>query len=315
MTNVIPDDPRGPAERAFRERMQPLLALADQHPDASEVFIDGEDIRLSFGDERRRFRYADFPALTPRAVQAAGAAAAVFAGVQFGPHPPALPLISVKIPPDLRVTYVQPPAADRWHVAIRFLRTRSLTLEDYVRQAVMTEPQMQEVRQLLAERRNIIVSGGTGTGKTTLLRALLAEIATTERLVIIEDTPELAVPGENVVHLHTTLTTDLAMLLRQTLRLTPDRITLGEVRGPEALELVRAMNTGHDGTLCTLHSNGAAEALGRLHTLVAEAQPSFSFAGIANAVDIVLQIEGRGDRRRLTDIWRVPRGSETGSAS
>jgi type IV secretion system protein VirB11 len=200
-------------------------------------------------------------------------------------------------------------------VAVRFLRTRSLTLEDYVRQGVMTEPQMREVRQLLAERRNILVSGGTGTGKTTLLRALLADIATVERLVIIEDTPELAVPGENVVHLHTTLTTDLAMLLRQTLRLTPDRITLGEVRGPEALELVRAMNTGHDGTLCTLHSNGAAEALRRLHTLVAEAQPSFPFAGIASAVDVVLQIEGRGHRRRLADIWRMPRISEAGPAS
>jgi Flp pilus assembly CpaF family ATPase len=118
---------------------------------------------------------------------------------------------------------------------------------------------MQEVRLLLAERRNIIVSGSTGTGKITLLRALLTDIARSERLVIIEDTPELAVPGDNVVHLHTTLTTDLAMLLRQTLRLTPDRITLGEVRGPEALELVRAMNIAHDGTLCTLHSNPVAD--------------------------------------------------------
>ena len=88
-------------------------------------------------------------------------------------------------------------------MAVRFLRSRSLTLEDYVDQGVMTGPE-QEVRQLLAERRNIIVSGGTGTGKTTLLRALL-RIATTEGLVIIEDTPELAVPGDNVVHLHTTL--------------------------------------------------------------------------------------------------------------
>jgi type IV secretion system protein TrbB len=178
----------------------------------------------------------------------------------------------------------------------------------------MTEPQMQEVRRLLAERRNLVVSGGTGTGKTTLLRALLAEIAQAERLVIIEDTPELALAGDNVVHLHTTLTTDLALLLRQTLRLTPDRITLGEVRGPEALELVRAMNTGHDGTLCTLHSNGAAEALRRLHMLVAEAQPSFPFEGIVRAVDVVLQLEGRGERRRLVDIWHMPRASTAEAA-
>ena len=124
MISTTPDDPRGTAEQAFRERMRPLLALADEHAEASELFIDGEDIRLAFGDQRRRFGYADFPGLTPRAVQAAGAAAAVFAGVEFGPHPPARPLLSVKIPPDLRVTYVQPPAADRWHVAVRFLRSR-----------------------------------------------------------------------------------------------------------------------------------------------------------------------------------------------
>lgn len=304
------DDPRLEAERAFRERMRPLIALADEHPDASEVFVDGRDIRLSFGDERRLFRYTDFPGLTPRAVQAAGAAAAVFAGVEFGPQLPASPMISVKIPPDLRVTYVQPPAADGWHVALRFLRTRSLTLEDYVRQGVMTEPQVLEIRRLLAEHRNIIVSGGTSTGKTTLLRALLGEVAERERLIVIEDTPELAVPGDNVVHLHTAPNVDLAMLLRQTLRLTPDRITLGEVRGPEALELVRAMNTGHDGTLCTLHSNGAVEALSRLYTLVAEAQPSFPFAGIGRAVDVVLQLTGRGANRRLSVIWHVPRSGD-----
>jgi type IV secretion system protein TrbB len=152
------------------------------------------------------------------------------------------------------------------------------------------------------------------TGKTTLLRALLIEISSHERLVIVEDTPEPAIEGENVVQLQTTLAVDLAMLLRSTLRLTPDRIVLGEVRGPEALELVRVVNTGHDGTLCTLHSNGAVEALRRLHTLVAEAQPSFPpFEGIISAADVVLQLKGRGGRRRLAEVWPVPHGGgETG---
>jgi type IV secretion system protein VirB11 len=300
-------DPRAVAEEVFRDRLGPVLVLAERYPDASDVFIDGDTVRVCLGDERLALPISEF-GLTRRAVEAAGAAAAVFAGVEFGPSPPARPLLSVKIPPDLRVTFVRPPAADGWHVDIRFLRTRALTLDDYVRQGVMTPDQPAEVRSLLRTRKTVVVSGGTGTGKTTLLRALLAEVADRERLVVIEDTPELAVPGENVVQLQTTLNVDLAQLLRQTLRLTPDRIVLGEVRGPEALELVRAMNTGHDGTLCTLHSNGAGEALRRLHTLVAEAQPGFPFGGVLSAVDHVLQLEGRGDGRRLADIWPVPRG-------
>ena len=131
-------DPWVAAEAACRDRLRPIIDLGARHPDATDVFIDGDAIRVSLGDQRLRFGYADFPGLTPRAVEAAGAAAAVFAGVEFGPSPPARPLISVKIPPDLRVTFVRPPAADGWHVDIRFLRTRALTLEDYVAQGVMT---------------------------------------------------------------------------------------------------------------------------------------------------------------------------------
>src|SRR3954453_1289937 len=188
-------DPRAIAEAVFRDRLGPVLALAERHPDATDVFIDGDAIRLSLGDERRLFGFEDFPGLTPPGVGAAGAAAAVFAGVEFGPSPPARPLLSVTVPPDLRVTFVRPPAADAWHVDIRFLRPRALTLDDYVRQGVATEAQIQEIRGLLEARKSLIVSGGTGAGKTTFLRALLAEVSSHERLVVIEDTPELAVPG------------------------------------------------------------------------------------------------------------------------
>jgi Flp pilus assembly CpaF family ATPase len=110
---------------------------------------------------------------------------------------------------------------------------------------------------------------------------MLPEIVSDRRLIVLEDTPELAVPGAH--HYQTTPNTSLSDLLRHTLRSNPDQIAPGEVREPEALELVRAKNTGHDGTLCTLHSNDAAEALHRLHSLVAEVQPSFPFEGVVNA--------------------------------
>lgn len=120
------------------------------------------------------------------------------------------------------------------------------------------------------------------------------------------DTPEIALAGDNVVHLHTTHAVDLAALSRQDLRMRPDRIAPGEVCGPEAPELVRAMNTGHDGTLAMLHSNGAREAIHRLHMLVAEAQPTFPVEAITGAVDHALQLAGRGGGRRLAESWPVP---------
>lgn len=295
---------REAALQRFRSLMAPLLALAAPYPDATEILLDGDELRIDTGDRLLRLPPEQYRGHEP-SLRAAIDAAAVFAGAEFGSAGSASPLLSVKVPPDLRVSAVIPPAADTLHLSIRFLRARDLTLEDYVAQGVMTPEQMGTLRRLLAERRNLLVSGGTSTGKTTLLRALLRELAGRQRLLVLEDTPELALAGDNVVHLHTARGVDLALLLRQSLRLRPDRIVLGEVRGPEALELVRAMNTGHDGTLATLHSNGAEEALHRLHTLVAEAQPRFPLAAITAAVDHVVQLAGRGTARRLSEIWPV----------
>jgi type IV secretion system protein TrbB len=298
---------REAAARRFRELLGPLLALADGYPGATEILLDGDELRIDTGDRVVRVT-PDEHRCDERAARAAVDAAAVFAGAEFGGAGTAAPLLSVKIPPDLRVSAVVPPAADAFHLSVRFLRARDLSLDDYVAQGVVTPGQAGEVRRLLAERRNVLVSGGTSTGKTTLLRALLRELAGDQRLLVLEDTPEIALAGDNVVHLRTTLGVDLAALLRQSLRMRPDRIVLGEVRGPEALELVRAMNTGHDGTLATLHSNGADEAVRRLHTLVAEAQPTFPLDAVRSAVDYVLQLTGRGEARRLAEVWRVAKG-------
>lgn len=300
------DNHRAAAEHSFQQSLGPLLDAAQSMPNVTDVFIDGTTIGIASNGTTARYTFDDFPGLTPKSVQAAAMAAAVFSGQEFGGQMPAMPLISVKLPPDLRVTVVRPPVGETWHLTIRFLAGRKLTVRDYVEHGVMTEAQAQQILWLVDNRKNILISGSTGAGKTTLLRALLAYAARDgQRVLVIEDTPELSVDGESVVHLHTATGVDMAALLRLTLRMSPDRIVLGEVRGPEALELVRAMNTGHDGCLATLHSNGAKEALDRLWTLVVEGQPTFPFAGVVRAIDAVVQIQGQGGKRRVSDIWLV----------
>ena len=161
----------------FRERLGPVLALAERYPDATDVFIDGDAIRLSLGDERLAVRLsAEFPGLTPRAVEAAGAAAAaVFAGVEFGPSPPARPLLSVKIPPDLRVTFVRPPAADGWHVDDP-VPARAGADARRLRAPGGDDARTRRARSAgcwCASAGRSSSRAGPATGKTTLLRALL----------------------------------------------------------------------------------------------------------------------------------------------
>lgn len=191
--------------------------------------------------------------------------------------------------------------------AIRKPAVAVFTLQDYVATAIMSADQAAILRQAVAERRNILVAGGTSTGKTTLTNALLAEVAKTEdRVVLIEDTRELQCAAPNLVAMRTKDgVATLSELVRSSLRLRPDRIPIGEVRGAEALDLLKAWGTGHPGGIGTIHAGTALGALRRLEQLIQEAVVTVPRALIAETVDLVAVLSGRGSTRRLAELARV----------
>ncbi|WP_292255030.1 P-type conjugative transfer ATPase TrbB, partial [Mesorhizobium sp.] len=167
-----------------------------------------------------------------------------------------------------------PPVVAAPTFTIRRRASRLIPLDDYVAAKIMTEHQASLIRNAITSRMNIVISGGTGSGKTTLANAVIAEIVETapdDRMVILEDTAEIQCAAENAVALHTSDTIDMGRLLKSTMRLRPDRIIVGEVRDGAALTLLKAWNTGHPGGVTTIHSNTAESALRRLEQLTAEA--------------------------------------------
>lgn len=227
------------------------------------------------------------------------------------------PIISAELPPHIegrageRFEGVLPPVATAPCFSIRKPATRLHTLDDYIADGLMTERQADALRAAVTQRNNILVAGGTSSGKTTLANALLAEMAPERsgldaRVILIEDTRELQCPLPDAVALrtrppHITMTN----LVRSTMRLRPDRIIVGEVRGPEALDMLKAWNTGHPGGIATVHANSAAAALTRIEQLVQEAVVTVPCQLIAEAIDIVVFIAGRGADRRIATIARV----------
>jgi type IV secretion system protein VirB11 len=180
-------------------------------------------------------------------------------------------------------------------------------LDDYVAAGVMASVQADFLRAAVDERANILIAGATSSGKTTLANALLAEIARRDdRVVILQDTLELQCAARDCVFLRTRPgVASLTELVRSTLRLRPDRIVVGEVRGGEALDLLKAWNTGHPGGLATVHANSARSALYRLEQLVQEVVALAPRRLIAEAVDLVVFLHGRGTGRRLETLARV----------
>src|SRR6478752_6093362 len=225
------------------------------------------------------------------------------------------PRVSAELPETgERFEGLLPPVVTAPAFAIRKPAIAVFTLEDYVAVGTMAEVQAETLRKAVIERRNILVAGGTSTGKTTLANALLAEVAkTSDRVVLIEDTRELQCRAPNLVALRTKDgVASLSDLVRSSLRLRPDRIPIGEVRGGEALDLLKAWGTGHPGGIGTIHAGTALGALHRLEQLIQEAVLTVPRALIAETIDIIAVLSGRGTDRRLAELAGVTGLSASG---
>jgi len=226
---------------------------------------------------------------------------------------PGSPVVDARLADGSRVHVVVPPLAiDGPCVTIRRFAARPIELEE-----AAAAPVAELLRWAIRARANVIVSGGTGSGKTTLLNALGREIPAGERIVTVEDAAELRFPSDHVVRLESrsasadgTGEVSCRDLVRSALRMRPDRLVVGEVRGPEALDMVQAMNTGHDGSLSTVHANSAEDALRRLETLILLAGVGLSLDAVrdhlAAAVDMVVHLARSADGgRRVVEVAEV----------
>lgn len=223
---------------------------------------------------------------------------------------PQCPILSCELPGGLgRFEGLLPPLSRAPAFSIRRRAATPLPLQRLHEDGMLTDAQLEFLRGALIARRTMLICGETGTGKTTLLNALLLEMATLcplERVITIEDTPELDVTSLNALPLFATAHCSMSTLLRSTLRLRPDRIVLGEIRGPEALDLIDAFSTGHEGGMATLHAGSVPQALRRLTLLVSRHKeaPRQIEPVVAQALDLIVILKPR-PARHLSSISRV----------
>ena len=228
------------------------------------------------------------------------------------------PMVDARLPDGSRVNaIIKPLALDGPHLSIRKFKRDALSGEDLLRTESLTEPMLALLKAIVKARLNVLISGGTGAGKTTLLNIMSSFIPVTERIVTIEDSAELQLKQPHVVRLETRPANieghgEVAqrLLLINSLRMRPDRIIMGECRGPEAIDMLQAMNTGHDGSLTTLHANTPRDALSRLETMISMASLELPERAmrqqIASAINVVIQVSRLSDgSRKLMQVSEI----------
>jgi len=290
----------------LRRELGPVVLKALSDPDVIEIILN-PDGRIWVESHTAGMSQTDASMAPTQAENLIGTVAAALNAVAN----PQNPIIEGELPlTGSRFEGLLPPIAPSPCFVIRKRASVLYTLDHYLKDNVVTRAQAIVLRDAIAKRRNILIAGGTGSGKTTLVNALIHEMVClgnqAERFVIIEDTLELQCAARNALQLHTTDAADMTRLVRATMRLRPDRIIIGEVRGKEALALLKAWNTGHPGGITTLHANSASAALLRLLSLVEEAGVPAQPQLIAEAVNLLAFMERTSiTGRRLTELVHV----------
>jgi len=289
--------------RMLRTALGPAIAAALEDPDVIEILLNPDGMlwvdRMAGGRGPTGISISAHDAERIIRVVAAQVGAEVHAGK---------PIVSAELPlTGERFEGILPPVVRSPVFAIRKRAVSTIRLASYVEAGVMTANEAAFLRGAVHDRLNILIAGSTSTGKTTLANALLHEIAATgDRVILLEDTIELQCLVDDHVPLRTYPgVANLAELLRSTLRLRPDRIVVGEVRGGEALDLLKAWGTGHPGGLATIHAGSAQGALARLEQLILEVAHTLPQALIAEAVHVIVYLAGRGHRRKVEEVVRV----------
>jgi pilus assembly protein CpaF len=291
----------------FLRPVEPLI----RDPEVSDIMINGE--QGVFFEKDGHMEQVSGITLREQSLQAAARNIARALGDEIGEEKP---LLDSRLPDGSRVAIVlSPVSVGGTSVTIRKFQNKRYHAEELVRIGTLPPEVLLALKEAVLARQNILIAGGTGSGKTTLLNALAAFIPDSERLIIIEDTSEIQINKPNVVRLEARAeqpglpAVTIRDLLRATLRLRPDRVLLGEVRGGEAFDLLQALNTGHSGTLSTIHADSGARTLTRLTTCVMmsgiELPHKAVRSNIADAVQLLVHLARRHGRRCITEVLRI----------
>ncbi|PWT96953.1 MAG: CpaF family protein [Terriglobia bacterium] len=291
----------------FLRPIEPLL----KDPEVTDILVNGA--ARVFVEKCGVLQEVPNAGLTEKYLQVAARNVARVLGDEIGPDKP---LLDARLPDGSRIAAVLPPSSLTGTIlAVRKFHGQRYNIDELVRLGTLTPEVGNRLRRAVENRENVLISGSTGSGKTTLMTALAGLIPDHERVVVIEDTAEIQISAGNLVRLEarreqaTAAAVTIRDLLRMTLRLRPDRILLGEVRGGEAFDLLQALNTGHSGTLATLHANSASLALARFTTCILQSGIELPYrairSNIADAVHLLVHLDRRQGKRLVTQVFAV----------